>query len=116
MKKLRLVPTLMLLLMATFGVAGAWAEDHSITVVNDSKGTVRVALVWSGGGNSQITIAAGGSNTSTISSAIDSVKVTANGKCRETTETFNPQRVNRVTLQCKGDTYTLKLEQTKPAP
>jgi hypothetical protein len=116
MKKLGIVPLLALLLALTLGAAGAWAMDHQITVMNASKDTVKIALVWSGGGVSPVEIAAGESYTGGVPSPIDSVKVTANGKCREATQTFNPQKVDRVIIQCKGDSYTIKLEQMKPAP
>lgn len=115
MKKLGIVPLLALLLALTLGAAGAWAMDHQITVMNASKGTVKMGLVWSGGGVSPVEIAAGESYTGGVPSPIDSVKVTANGKCREATQTFNPQKVDRVIIQCKGDSYTIKLEQMKPA-
>ena len=116
MKKLGIVPVLMLLLAITLGTAGAWADDHQVTVVNASKDTVRMALVWSGGGVSPVEIAAGDTYAGVVPSPIDSVKVTANGKCREATQTFNPQHVNRVTINCEGDSYTIKTEQMKPAP
>lgn len=116
MKKSGIVSALMLLFALALGAAGAWADSHQLVVTNASKDTVRVNLLWSGGGVSQIKIAPGGSNTSTIASAVESVKVTANGKCREAVETFDPQRVDQVRIDCKGDTYTLKLEQMKPAP
>jgi hypothetical protein len=106
----------MLLLVLTLGAAGAWAEDHQVRVTNASKGTVRLTLVWSGGGISPVKLAAGETHEGTVPSAINSVKVRVTGKCREATETFNPQHANRVTIDCKGDSYTITLEQTKPAP
>ena len=112
MKKTRIAAMLMLII--ALGTVGAWAADHQLVVTNDSKDTVRVNLLWSGGGVSQIKIEPGASNTSTIASAVDSVKVTADGHCWQGVQTFNPQRVDRVTIQCKGDSYTLKLEQMKP--
>jgi hypothetical protein len=106
----------MLLLALTLGVAAAWADGHQITVVNASKDSVTASLVWSGGGVSPIELAAGETHEGTVPSPIDSVKVTANGKCREATQTFNPQRVNRVTINCKNGSYTITLQQMKPAP
>ncbi|MFL6234839.1 MAG: hypothetical protein ACJ76N_17020 [Thermoanaerobaculia bacterium] len=116
MKKLGIVPVLMLLCAAAAGAIDTGARDHSITVLNASNHEVTVALVWSGGGADPLKLAAGETHTGVVPSPIDSVKVTVTGKCREATQTFNPQRVNRVTIQCKGDSYTIKLEQMKPAP
>jgi hypothetical protein len=118
MKKTGIAPALMLIfiLMLTLGAAGAWAEDHTVTVMNDSKGPITVAVVWSGGGVAPVKLEAGETHDTTVPANIDSVKVTADGHCRQGVQTLNPQRVNRATIQCKGDSYTIKLEQMKPAP
>jgi len=116
MKKLGIVTVLMLLLATAAGAIDTGARDHRITVMNASNHGVTVALVWSGGGADPIKLAAGETHTGAVPSALDSVKVTATGRCREATETFNPQRVDRVTIDCKGDSYTIKLEQMKPMP
>ena len=116
MKKLGITAVLVLLLAVTLGPAGAGAAaDHQLTVVNASRDTVTVALIWSGGGVEPIKLAAGETHEGVVPAAIDSVKVTANGHCRQATQTFNPQRVNRATVDCKGDTYAIQLAMTKPA-
>jgi hypothetical protein len=116
MKKTGIVTILMLILTLTLGAAGAWAEDHTVTVKNASDSPVTVAIVWSGGGVAPVKLEAGETHDATVPSNIDSVKVTADGHCRQGVQTFNPQRVNRATVQCKGNSYTVTLEQVKPAP
>jgi hypothetical protein len=116
MKKTGIVTILMLILTLTLGAAGAWAEDHTVTVKNASDGPVTVAIVWSGGGVAPVKLEAGETHDATVPSNIDSVKVTADGHCRQGVQTFNPQRVNRATINCEGDSYTIKTEQMKPAP
>lgn len=108
--------TVILMLILTLGAAVAWAEDHTVTVKNASNGPVTVAVIWSGGGVSPVKIDAGETYNATVPSDMASVKVTADGHCRQGVQTFNPQRVNRVAIQCKGDSYTIKLEQVAPAP
>lgn len=115
MKRTSVVSTFMLILALTLGVAAAWAEDHTVTVRNDSKSPITVAIVWSGGGVAPVKLEAGETHDTTVPSNIDSVKLTADGHCRQGVQTLNPQRVNRATIQCKGDSYTIKLEQMKPA-
>lgn len=114
MKKLGIVSALMLLFALTLGAAGAWAEDHTVTVKNASNGPVTVAIIWSGGGVAPVKLEAGETHDATVPSDMASVKVTADGHCRQGVQTFNPQRVDRATIQCKGDSYTIKLEQMKP--
>jgi hypothetical protein len=116
MKKTGIIAILMLILTLTFGAAGAWAEDHTVTVKNASNGPVTVAIVWSGGGVEPVKLDAGETHDATVPANIDSVKVTADGHCRQGVQTFNPLRANRATVQCKGDSYTIKLEQMKPMP
>ena len=116
MRKLGIVSALMLLLLLTLGAAGAWAEDHTLTITNASNGPVTVAILWSGGGVAPVKLEAGETHDATVPANMASVKVTADGHCRQGVQTFNPQRVDRATIQCKGDTYTIKLEQVKPAP
>lgn len=116
MKKTGIVVILMLIITLALGAAGAWAEDRTVTVLNASNGPVTVAIVWSGGGVSPVKLEAGETHDATVPSNMASVKVTADGHCRQGVQTFNPQRVNRVTIDCKGDSYTIKTEQMKPAP
>ncbi len=116
MKKTGIVAILMLILAITLGAAGAWAEDHTITVRNASDSQVTVAILWSGGGVSPVKLEAGEARDTTVPTNMASVKVTADGHCRQGVQTFNPQRVDRVQIDCKGDTYRIKLEQMKPAP
>jgi hypothetical protein len=116
MKKLGIPAVLTLLLALAFGAARATAADSTVTILNDSKTTATVSILWSGGGLSPLKIGPGESAASTVPSAIDSVKVQVTGKCRDAVETFNPQRVTRATLRCKGDTYTLLLSKDVPAP
>jgi hypothetical protein len=115
MRKTGIVSALMLLLGLTLGAAGAWAEDHTITIMNASDSPVTVAILWSGGGVAPIKLNAGETHDATVPSNLASVKLTADGHCRQGVQTFNPQRANRASVQCKGDTYTIKLEQMKPA-
>ena len=114
MKKPGIVAILMLILTLTLGAAGAWAEDHTVTVKNASNGPVTVAIIWSGGGVAPVKLEAGETHDATVPSDMASVKVTADGHCRQGVQTFNPQRVDRVTVDCKGDTYMIKLQQMKP--
>jgi len=116
MKKAGIVAILMLILALAAGVTGAWAEDHTIRVMNASSSPVTVAILWSGGGVSPVKLEAGETHDATVPSNMASVKVTADGHCRQGVQTFNPQRVDRVTIDCKGDSYTIKTEQMKPAP
>ncbi|HEY4563345.1 MAG TPA: hypothetical protein VIJ36_10220 [Thermoanaerobaculia bacterium] len=116
MKKTGIATILMLILTLTLGAAGAWAADHTITVLNASKGPVTVAILWSGGGVAPVKLEAGETHDATVPADMASVKVTADGHCRQGVQTFNPQRVNRATVQCKGDSYTIKVEQVTPAP
>jgi hypothetical protein len=106
----------MLLLGLTLGAAGAWAEDHTLTITNASNGPVTVAILWSGGGVAPVKLEAGETHDATVPANTASVKVTADGHCRQGVQTFNPQRANWATVQCKGDSYTIKVEQVKPAP
>ena len=116
MKRTVIAAILMLILTLVFGAAGAWAEDHTITVKNASNGPVTVAIVWSGGGVAPVKLDAGETHDATVPADMASVKVTADGHCRQGVQTFNPQRANRATVQCKGDSYTIKVEQVTPAP
>ena len=115
MKKLGITAILILLLAVTLGTAGARAADHPFTVMNSSKDTVTVEIVWSGGGVAPIDLKAGETHEGVVPSAIDSVKVTVTGHCRRAVQTFNPQRADRATIDCKNDVYTLKLGMTVPA-
>lgn len=105
-----------IILMLILGAAVAWAKDHTVTVKNASDGPVTVAIVWSGGGVAPVKLEAGETHDATVPSDMASVKVTADGHCRQGVQTFNPQRANWATVQCKGDSYTIKVEQVKPAP
>ncbi|HET9210267.1 MAG TPA: hypothetical protein VFR03_07705 [Thermoanaerobaculia bacterium] len=116
MKKLGIVPILMLMLATAAVAIDTGSRDHSITVMNASSSQVTVAILWSGGGVAPVKLAAGETHVGVVPANIDSVKVTADGHCRQGVQTFNPQRVDRVTIDCKGDSYTIKLEEMKPAP
>lgn len=116
MKKLGIPIVLMLLLAILSGATGARAADRTFVVVNDSPSTVTVAIVWSGGGVSPLQLDPSTTYEGTVPAAIDSVKVTATGRCREATVTFNPQRVDRATLRCRDNAYMITLETTKPKP
>ena len=115
MKKLGIVPVLMLLLATAAGAIDTGSRDHSITVLNASDSQVTVAILWSGGGVSPVKLAAGETHVGVVPANIDSIKVTADGHCRQGVQTFNPQRVDRVTVNCTGDTYRIKLQQMQPA-
>lgn len=115
MKKLGITILLTLLLAITVGAASAKAADSKLTVMNDSKTTVKVAVVWSGGGPPAFDLEPGQSQDVTVPSPIDSVKMQVSGKCKEGVQTFNPQRANQATVQCKDDLYRVRLEVTKPA-
>lgn len=115
MKKPGIATILMLILMLTLGAA-AWAADHTVTVKNASDGPVTVAILWSGGGVSPVKLDAGETHDVTVPADMASVKVTADGHCRQGVQTFNPLRANRATVQCKGDSYTIRVEQVTPAP
>lgn len=114
MKKIGITVTLMLLLAIPFGATRLQAADSTLTVMNDSKGTETVTVVWSGGGLPRFDLDPGNSKDVTLPSAIDSVKIQVAGKCREAVETFNPQRIVRATIRCKDNTYMIRLAGTKP--
>jgi hypothetical protein len=116
MKELGIMVFLMILLVITFGAPGVRAADSQLTVMNDSKTTVKVSAVWSGGGFSPFDLEPGTSKDVTVPSPIDSVKMQVTGKCREGVETFNPQHANRATIQCKDNLYRVRLTVTKPVP
>jgi hypothetical protein len=115
MKKLGIMIFLMTLLAITFGTTGARAADRMLTVMNDSDRTVKVSVVWSGGGFPPFDLEPGASEDVTVPSPIDSVKMQVTGKCREGVETFNPLRANRATIRCKDNLYMVRLAVTKPA-
>ncbi len=115
MKKLGITILLTLLLAITAGAASATAADSQLTVLNDSKTTVKVSVVWSGGGSPAFDLEPGSSQDVTVPSSLDSVKMQVTGKCKEGVQTFNPQHANRATVQCKDDLYRVRLEVTKPA-
>jgi hypothetical protein len=102
-------------LFAVALASGARAEDHQLTVVNNSSGDVTVAVLWSGGGLDPAKLGPGERENVTVPSNLDSVKMTVTGKCREGRETFNPQRATRAMIDCKDGVYTTTLAVTKPA-
>ncbi len=105
----------LILLFAVALASVARAEDHQLTVVNNSSAEVRVAVLWSGGGVDPLKLGPGERQNVSVPSQLNSVKVTANGKCREGLATFNPQRATLATIDCKGDTYSVAPAMTKPA-
>ncbi len=115
MKQLGITVVLMLLLAITFGATSARAADTNFTVMNDSKTTVTVSVVWSGGSFPSFDLDPGKSQDVTVPSTIDSVKTQVTGKCKEGVETFNPQHANRATISCKDNAYRVRLAVTKPA-
>ncbi|HEX3556457.1 MAG TPA: hypothetical protein VIA62_24820 [Thermoanaerobaculia bacterium] len=115
MKQLGITVLLITLLAIPFGAASAKAADNTVTVKNDSGETVKVSVVWSGGGLPEFDLAPGTSQDVTVPSPIDSIKTQVTGKCKEAVETFNPHRANRATIQCKDNLYKVRLAVTKPA-
>ncbi len=114
MKQIGITAVLVLLLVITFGATSAKAADSKLTVMNDSKTTVTVSVVWSGGSFPPFDLDPGNSADVTVPSAIDSVKMEVTGKCKKAVETFNPLHVNRSTISCKDDLYMVRLAVTKP--
>jgi hypothetical protein len=118
MKKLGITAVLMLLL-AAIGVAGAWAADSTFMVRNDSKTSVTVSLVWSGGNVAPTKIGPGESMSGagmTVPANIDSVKMQVTGDCKEGMQTFNPQRVTQVIVHCRNRAYSVVLGTNQPKP
>jgi hypothetical protein len=115
MKQLGITVVLMLLLAITFGATSAKAADGKLTVMNDSKTTVTVSVVWSGGSSPPFDLDPGKSQDVTVPSAIDSVKMQVTGRCKKGVETFNPQHVDRAIISCKDNVYVVRLVVTKPA-
>jgi len=113
-KQIGITAVLMLLLVITFGATSAKAADTMFTVMNDSKTTVTVSVVWSGGSFPPFDLDPGKSADVTVPSAIDSVKMEVTGKCRKALETFNPLRVNRAIITCKHALSRGRLAVTKP--
>jgi hypothetical protein len=109
MKKLGIAVALTLLLAVTLGAASAQAADSRLTVVNSSGTTVTVSILWSGGGVSPSKLGSGELKEVAVPGALDSVKLQVTGKCREWTETFNPQRVIRAVINCKDNLYSVVL-------
>jgi hypothetical protein len=119
MKRLGTKTVLMLLLAATLGAASVWAADNTFMVRNDSKGTVTVSLVWSGGNVPAFKLgpgeAAAGAGPS-VPATIDSVKMQVTGDCKEGMQTFNPQHVTQAVIHCRNNAFMVALgrEDRKP--
>ncbi|HEY0515054.1 MAG TPA: hypothetical protein VGH73_24375 [Thermoanaerobaculia bacterium] len=116
MRKSGVTIVMMLLFVIAFGASQARAEDHQLTVVNNSGTPVMVAVVWSGGGLDPAKLNPDERENVPVPSNLDSVKVTVTGTCRQAVETFNPQKVDRAMITCKDNVYTIVLAVTKPAP
>jgi hypothetical protein len=119
MKKLGNTAVLILLLAATFGAARAWAADSTFMVRNDSKSSVMVSLVWSGGNVAPTKIGPGESITGTgmtVPANIDSVKMQVTGDCKEGMQTFNPQHVTQAVIHCRNRAYSIVVGTSQPKP
>jgi hypothetical protein len=118
MKKLGITAVLMLLLAATFGATRARAADSTFMARNDSKTSVMVSLVWSGGNVPPAKLGAGESMSGGMSvpSNIDSVKMEVTGDCKKGEQTFNPQHVTQAVIHCKNGVYTIVLGKSAPKP
>jgi hypothetical protein len=118
MRKLGIPVILILLLTVFFGATSAQAVDGRLLVVNQSQTTVKVSVVWSGGGFDPFKLGPGETRNVTVPAHLDSVKMEVTGKCRDGVETFNPQRVLVAAIDCKDNLYTIALgaplEKPKP--
>jgi hypothetical protein len=108
---------LLMLLLTVFGVTGARAADSSFMVKNDSKSTVTVSIVWSGGNIPEFKLGPGESKSGadvTVPAANGSVKMQVTGDCKEGDQTFNPQRVTQAVIRCKDNAFMVMLGSVKP--
>jgi hypothetical protein len=109
MRKLGIPVVLTLLLTVFFGATSAQAVDGRLLVVNQSQATVKVSVVWSGGGLPSFKLGPGAIQNATVPANLDSVKMEVTGKCRDAADTFNPQRVSVAAIDCKDNLYTIQL-------
>jgi hypothetical protein len=113
MKRLIHSAILALLLAAALGAASAWAADSSTFLIrNESKGTVTVSLVWSGGNVPAFKLGPGESSSGagpSVPAAIDSLKMQVSGDCKEGVQTFNPRHVTQAVIQCRNNAFMVAL-------